>query len=110
MLPAYTADPAATTSAAKEVTKVALRLKYQIEQVIPFEVEEEAITKPNSRIITHEVVETARQAGGDEHRGCVIYCLLICLRWFKLQAVTDLWDSDLLLRRALACEIVAKRM
>ncbi|EAW09944.1 putative potassium ion channel Yvc1 [Aspergillus clavatus NRRL 1] len=110
LLPAYAADQSATTSSAKEVTKVALRLKYQIEQVIPFEIEETAITKPNSRIITHEVVRSARQAGGDEYRGCVIYCLLICLRWFKLQAVTELWDSDLLLRRALACEIIAKRI
>jgi hypothetical protein len=40
----------------------------------------------------------------------VLYCLLVCLRWFKLQAGQELWESDLHLRRALACEVIAKRM
>ncbi|EAW21222.1 putative potassium ion channel Yvc1 [Aspergillus fischeri NRRL 181] len=110
LLPAYRADQAASVSPAKEVTKVALRLKYQIEQVIPFEIDESSITKPNSRIITDEVIQTAKQAGGDDHKGCVVYCLLVCLRWFKLQAGAELWESDLHLRRALACEVIAKRI
>jgi hypothetical protein len=110
VLPTYGADQATSVSPAKEVTKVALRLKYQIEQVIPFEIDESSITKPNSRIITDDVIQTAKQAGGDDHRACVLYCLLVCLRWFKLQAGAELWESDLHLRRALACEVIAKRM
>lgn len=92
------------------MTKVALRLKYQIEQVIPCELEESVIVDPNSRIITADVVQTARQAGGDDLQACVLFCLLVCLRWFKIEATHELWDSDLHERRALACEVIAKRM
>lgn len=38
----------------EEVTKVALRLKFQMEKVIPCELEKEIITKPHSPIITGE--------------------------------------------------------
>ncbi|ODH27530.1 hypothetical protein ACO22_04164 [Paracoccidioides brasiliensis] len=95
---------------AKEVTKVALRLKYQIEQVIPCELEEEALTKPNSSVITKAVIETAREAAGEYNKACVVYCLLVCLRWFKLQARVELWDSDLHELRAVVCEVLAKRI
>lgn len=111
VLPSYTADEIPSTCPAKEVTKIALRLKYQIEQVIPCEIQEGAITDPNSRVITKEVIRTAKDAGGDgDCRACVIYCLLVCLRWFKMQAVVELWDSEVHGSRALACEVIAKRM
>ncbi|KAE8149717.1 potassium ion channel Yvc1 [Aspergillus avenaceus] len=110
LLPAYTSDQASATHPAKEVTKVALRLKYQIEQVIPCELDENAIAGPNSRVITDHVVQTAKQAGGEDYHACVVFCLLVCLRWFKIQAGEELWDSDLHERRALACEIIAKRI
>lgn len=92
------------------MAKVALKIKYQIEQVVPCEVEDAALTSPNSRIITKEVVKTTKQAGGDDYRACVLFCLLICLRWFKTQAYTELWDAELHNCRALACEVIAKRM
>lgn len=92
------------------MTKVALRLKYQIEQVVPCEMEEWKITKANSPVITRKVVMTAKDAGGEEHRGCIVYCLLVCNRWFKRQAVLELWDADLHNVRAIACEVIAKQM
>ncbi|RAL07673.1 putative potassium ion channel Yvc1 [Aspergillus homomorphus CBS 101889] len=110
LLPAYTDDQVSSTCPSKEVTRIALRLKYQIEQVVSCEVDEDALTAPNSRIITKNVVRTACQAGGDELRACVPFCLLVCLRWFKIQAREELWDSDLHERRALACEVIAKRI
>lgn len=110
VLPAYAADPIPAALPSKEVTKVALRLRYQIEQIIPCELEESLITNPNSRVITTGVVQSAKQAGGEDLRGCVPFCLLVCLRWFKLQAKEELWDSDLHQCRALACEVIAKRM
>jgi hypothetical protein len=94
----------------KDVTKVALRLKHQIEQVIPCELEEEQITKANSSIITNAVLETAKQAGAPEHNACVVFCLLIVKKWFKKQAMTELWDADLHDVRAIAAEIMAKRL
>lgn len=94
----------------KEVTRVALRLKYLIEQVISCELEEAAITKPNSIIITKDVVAMARNAGGEEYRACVVFGLLVCLRWFRMQSVKELWDSGLHDLRAVACEMLAKSL
>ncbi|GKZ51925.1 hypothetical protein AbraIFM66951_008238, partial [Aspergillus brasiliensis] len=68
LLPAFTDDQVSSTLPSKEVTKVALRLKYQVEQVIPCELDESDI------------------------------------------AEEELWDSDLHERRALACEVIAKRI
>ena len=95
---------------AAEVTKVALRLRYQIEQVVPCELEEWKITKANSPVITHKVIKAAKEAGGKEYPSCVIYCLLVCKRWFKRQAQLELWDADLYDVRAVACEVLAKLM
>lgn len=94
----------------KDVTKIALRLKYQIETVIPCEVPEDAVTNPLSSVLTPKVIQTAKEAGGVEHRACVAYCLLVCKRWFTRQAKIELWDADLHEVRGVACEILAKRM
>lgn len=94
----------------KDVTKVALRLKHQIEQVIPCELEEEQVTKAHSSIITNAVLDTARQAGSPEHNACVVFCLLIVKKWFKKQATAELWDADLHDVRAVAAEMMAKRL
>ena len=110
MLPSYDSDPIIPALPAKEVTKVALRLKYQIEHVVPCELEASALTNPNSSVITKSVIQTARDAGGDENRACVIYALLVCLRWFKTQALVELWDADLFALRVLACEVLAKAL
>ena len=110
VLPAHSSDLPASAFPAKEVTKVALRLKYQIEEVIPIELPEEKITAANSAIITKQVVKTAKEAGGTEYAAAVVYCLLVCKRWFKRQAFLELWDADLHDVRAVACEIIAKRI
>lgn len=110
VLPAYANDDLNPALPAKEVTKVALRLKYQIEQVIPYELEQSLITNPNSSIITKGVIRTAKDAGGEEYRSCVLFCLLICAKWFKTEGVEALWDSPLHACRALACQVIAKHM
>jgi hypothetical protein len=110
VLPTARGDLPPSALPAKEVTKVALRLKYQIEEVIPCELEEWKVTKANSPIITRKVIQTAKEAGGKEHAACVVYCLLVCKRWFKRQALLELWDSDLHDVRAIACEVIAKHV
>jgi hypothetical protein len=90
--------------------RVALRLKHQIEQVIPCELDEGKITSAHSPIITPAVVKCAKEAGGTEHRSCVVFCLLICKRWFKRQAKMELWDADLHDIRATACEVIGKQI
>ncbi|KAL8912107.1 MAG: hypothetical protein Q9171_002823 [Xanthocarpia ochracea] len=110
LLPSNANDVIEPAMPPEDVTKVALRLKYQIEQVIPCELEEWKVTKPNSPIITKKVIQTAKEAGGKDHRACVVYCLLVCQRWFKRQANIELWDADLHNVRAVACEMMAKHI
>ncbi|KKY21930.1 putative vacuolar cation channel [Phaeomoniella chlamydospora] len=110
LLPSHRQEPPPSAFPPKEVTKVALRLKYQIEQVIPCELEEERITRANSPVITQKVLKTAKEAGGSEYQACVVYCLLVCKRWFKRQAHLELWDADLHEVRAVACEVIAKKL
>lgn len=93
---------------AKEVTKVALRLKYQIETVIPCELDEWKITRAHSNVITPAVVRTAKSAGGEEYKACVVYCLLVVKKWFKKQAILEMWNAELHNVRAVACEVIAK--
>lgn len=110
VLPSNTGDLIPSAMPPAEVTKIALRLKYQIEQVIPCELEEWKVTKANSPIITRKVIRTAKEAGAKEYQACVVYCLLVCYRWFKRQANVELWDADLLQVRAVACEVMAKQL
>ena len=110
MLPISQGDNIESPYPAAEVTKVALRLKYQIEQVIPCEMEEFKVTKANSPVITRKVIRTAQEAGGENYKSCVVYCLLVCKRWFEGQASLELWDADLHNVRAVACEVLAKRL
>lgn len=95
---------------AREVTRVALRLKYLVEQIIPTEIEKSTITASTDGIITKDVVKTALKAGGDEHQACVVYALLVCYRWFQVAASSEMWDSALYDLRVLACDVLAKRM
>jgi hypothetical protein len=110
LLPSNNSDLPPSPFPANEVTKIALRLKYQIEQVIPCELDEAQITRANSAVITKKVVLTAKEAGGQKYRACVVYCLLVCKRWFKRQALIELWDADLHEVRAVACEVISKQI
>ncbi|KAI8626593.1 hypothetical protein F5Y19DRAFT_466378 [Xylariaceae sp. FL1651] len=95
---------------ALDVTKVALRLRYLIQESVPCELEELQITQPHSKVITQKVIRAAKEAGGREHKSCVVYCLLVVKRWFKHQALCELWDADLHQLRATACEVIAKQI
>ena len=110
VLPTNRNDVIPSAIAPDAVTKVALRLKYQVEQVIPCEMEEWKVTKANSPVITRKVIATAKSAGGKEYESCVVYCLLVCYRWFRRQAILELWDADLHNVRATACEVLAKQI
>ena len=110
VLPSNAGDIIEPAMPPKDVTRVALRLKFQVEQVIPCELEEWKITKANSAVITKNVIRTAKEAGGKDHQACVVYCLLVCNRWFQQQASLELWDADLHNVRATACEVMAEQM
>lgn len=110
VLPSYRDEPIQSAIPPATVTEIALRLRHLIEQCVPCELEEEQITRPHSKIITKKVIQAARDAGGDEHRACVVFCLLVNRRWWKHQAMVELWDCDLHNVRATACEVIAKQL
>lgn len=108
LLPSYRDEAIVSAIPAEDVTKIAMRLRFLIEECVPCELSEDLITQPHSRVITRKVVLAAKEAGGDEHRACVVFCLLIVKAWFKHQAMAELWDADLHLVRGKACEMIAK--
>ena len=110
VLPSYRDEPIHSAISPEVVTEIALRLRHLIEQCVPCELEEDQITRPHSKIITKKVIAAARDAGGSEHRACVVFCLLINRRWWKHQALAELWDCDLHNVRATACEVIAKQL
>ncbi|TKA45896.1 hypothetical protein B0A54_03581 [Friedmanniomyces endolithicus] len=115
LLPHHQDQPVASPIPAKQVTLIALRLKYQIEQVVPCELPPDRVTLPHSSVITPAVVKTAKSAGKlsgstDDHSACVVYCLLVVRHWFKMQGKLELWDAELHELRASACEVIAKNI
>jgi hypothetical protein len=78
--------------------------------VIPCELEEEQVSKAHSPVLTRAVLETAKLAGGKQHQACVVFCLLVVKKWFKKQSNAELWDADLHDVRAVAAEMMAKRL
>ncbi|KXJ95148.1 hypothetical protein Micbo1qcDRAFT_130652 [Microdochium bolleyi] len=108
LLPSHRDEPIVSAIPAEDVTKIAMRIRYLIEECVPCELSEDQITQPHSRVITRKVVQAAKEAGGTDHGACVVFCLLIAKRWFKHQALAELWDADLHLIRAKACEMIAK--
>lgn len=110
VLPSYHEDAIPSAIPATEVTKVALRLRYLIEECVPCELEESSVTRAHSRIITPHVIQAAKEAGGPDYGACVVYALLVNKRWFKKQAMLELWDADLHNVRAIAAEVIAKRI
>ncbi|KAI1109579.1 hypothetical protein F5Y14DRAFT_444561 [Nemania sp. NC0429] len=110
LLPVHRGPSVQSAIPPPEVTKVALRLRYLVQECVPCELEEQQITRPHSRVITQNVIRAAKEAGGTEYGACVVYCLLVAKRWFRQQALCELWDADLHQLRATACEVIAKQI
>lgn len=110
LLPTYEGDAVVSAISPEAVTEVALRLRHLVEKCVPCELSEDQISQPHSKVITAKVVQTAREAGGRDNKACVVFCLLVNKRWWKHQALVELWDADLHQLRALACEVIAKQI
>ncbi|KAI1148573.1 hypothetical protein F4825DRAFT_433470 [Nemania diffusa] len=110
LLPMHRDHSVQSAIPAAEVTKVALRVRHLVQECVPCELEMQQITKPHSKVITQKVIKVAKEAGGTENRACVVYCLLVAKRWFRHQALCELWDADLHELRAVACEVIAKQI
>ena len=110
MLPTRSEETLRPAIPAKDVTTIALRLKHQIETVIPCEIDEAKVTAAHGYVITPAVVKCAKSAGGDEYKACVVFSLLVVSKWFKRLAAIELWDADMHAVRATACEVIAKQI
>ncbi|KAK4121561.1 hypothetical protein N657DRAFT_647739 [Parathielavia appendiculata] len=110
VLPSYRDDSVQSAIPAKAVTEVALRIRHLIEECVPCELQTEQVTAPHSKVITSRVIQAAKEAGGREHGACVVFCLLVNKRWWRHQAQIELWDAELHQLRAVACEVVAKKL
>ncbi|KFG78847.1 potassium ion channel Yvc1 [Metarhizium anisopliae] len=71
LLPHFNHQQMTSAVPASEVTKICLRLRHLVQECVPCEMEESRVTAPHSRIITTKVVQAAKEAGGQEYRGCV---------------------------------------
>ena len=49
-----------------------MRLHHLVEECVPCEMEEDLVTKAHSKVITKAVVKAAKEAGGREHKACVV--------------------------------------
>ncbi|KAF4341105.1 calcium channel YVC1 [Fusarium beomiforme] len=110
LLPHHRNQNIASATPPGEVMKVCLRLRHLIRECIPCELEESAITRSHSTVITNKVIQAAKEAGGQKYRSCVVYALLVNMRWFKREAIIELWDADLHDLRAVACTVIAKQI
>ncbi|KAF9775103.1 hypothetical protein IL306_006823 [Fusarium sp. DS 682] len=110
LLPRHRNQNIASATPPAEVMKVCLRLRHLIRECIPCELEESAITRSHSTVITKKVIQAAKEAGGQKYRACVVYALLVNMRWFKREAIIELWDADLHDLRAVACTVIAKQI
>ncbi|KAI0903346.1 hypothetical protein F4823DRAFT_298487 [Ustulina deusta] len=110
LLPLHRDPPIQSAIPAPEVTKVALRLRYLVQECVPCELEEHQVTQPHSKVITQKVINAAKEAGGPENKSCVVYALLVAKHWFRRQAQCELWDASLHQLRATACEVIAKHI
>ncbi|KAL2167939.1 hypothetical protein VTG60DRAFT_629 [Thermothelomyces hinnuleus] len=110
LLPTYRDESVQSAIPAQKVTEVALRIRHLIEECVPCELKESHITSPHSNVISPKVIQTAKEAGGREHGACVVFCLLVNKRWWRHQALLELWDADLHYLRATACEVIAKKI
>ncbi|PWN31576.1 uncharacterized protein FA14DRAFT_192668 [Meira miltonrushii] len=96
-----------TVISSRNVTGLILRVRTLVQEWLSVEVEEESLTSAEG-LLTEEAVDTFLAAGGD--LGDVVpFALLEARKTFKRQ-VDDGDDGNLNDLRALACEILARRV
>ncbi|KAI0036049.1 calcium activated cation channel [Vararia minispora EC-137] len=89
--------------------KLVVRLRALTLSLLPLEVSTESINSPTSRIITPQVIQTYIAAAGDLI-DALPYCLLRARQDFVKQANSDAADYDENYGRAIACEVLARRI
>ncbi|KAI0089070.1 calcium activated cation channel [Irpex rosettiformis] len=91
------------------LTKLVRRLRTLTLTLLPLQVPLDSINDPTSRIITPRVVQAYIAAGGDLVEA-LPYCLLRARKEFIWEANHNPADYDENLCRAIACEVLARRV
>ncbi|TEB35722.1 calcium activated cation channel [Coprinellus micaceus] len=91
------------------LTKLVRRLRAMTLQLLPVEVEPEGLNEPTSRVITPQVIAAYRAAAGDFVEA-LPYCLLRARAEFMYDANHNPADYGENLGRAIACEVLARRI
>ncbi|KAF9006592.1 hypothetical protein BDQ17DRAFT_1352015 [Cyathus striatus] len=91
------------------LTKLVKRLRALTFTLLPVEVDPASITDPTSRVITPEVIQAYRFAAGDFFEA-LPYCLLRARAEFMYDANHNPADYGENLGRAVACEVLARRI
>ncbi|GAA5913307.1 hypothetical protein JCM8208_005205 [Rhodotorula glutinis] len=93
----------------KTVTRVVTRIEALILELLPIQVDLDALTSPTSSILTKDVVEAFSQLAGD-FSSCMPFALLEARRYFAYQQRINPSDSDENAGRKLACEAIARKI
>ncbi|KAJ3741523.1 calcium activated cation channel [Lentinula detonsa] len=102
--------PTKTTKPSPQtLTKLVKRLRALTLKLLPVEVDPKAINEPTSRIITPQVISAYRAAAGDFDEA-LPYCLLRARAEFMWDADHNAADYDENFGRAIACEVLARRI
>ncbi|KAF9464883.1 hypothetical protein BDZ94DRAFT_1296902 [Collybia nuda] len=104
LLPARSSRPSPDT-----LTKLVKRLRALTLNLLPVEVDPASINDPTSRVITPQVVSSYQAAAGD-FTEALPYCLLRARAEFMWDANHNPADYGENLGRAIACEVLARRI
>ncbi|KAF8969434.1 calcium activated cation channel [Flammula alnicola] len=91
------------------LTKLVKRLRALTLNLLPVEVDPASISEPTSRVITPQVISAYRAAAGD-FTEALPYCLLRARAEFMWDANHNPADYGENLARAIACEVLARRI
>ncbi|TFK22323.1 calcium activated cation channel [Coprinopsis marcescibilis] len=91
------------------LTKLVKRLRALTLTLLPVEVDPDQIKEPTSRVITPQVISSYKAAAGD-FIDALPYCLLRARAEFMWDANHNPADYDENLGRAIACEVLARRI
>ncbi|KAG9037681.1 hypothetical protein FRB95_004527 [Tulasnella sp. JGI-2019a] len=91
------------------ITKIIRRLRAMTLKLLPVQVETSQLIEPTSRIITPQVIAAYAKAAGD-FTDCLPYCLLRARQSFMWDANSDAADYDENISRAVACEMLARKI
>ncbi|EGW32982.1 uncharacterized protein SPAPADRAFT_137741 [Spathaspora passalidarum NRRL Y-27907] len=102
----------------RQTFRICLNLKLVIDKVIPIIFDVNEITKANSPILNHDVVQLVLKAAGGKgdgkpgttshkYRAALIFCLLKVCGWYWQQSEQELTDNELYSLRATAAQKLA---